>query len=40
MPPDYEKFHERMKGFKLRDDDVWISSFPKSGTTWTQVYIL
>lgn len=37
MPECYLKFHERMKGFKLRPDDIWIASFPKSGTTWTQV---
>ena len=39
MPECYLKFHERMKGFKLRPDDIWIASFPKSGTTWTQVEI-
>ena len=22
---------------KVREDDVWIASFPKCGTTWTQV---
>ena len=23
---------------KVREDDVWIASFPKCGTTWTQVW--
>lgn len=36
MPEFYLEFHERMKGFQLRADDVWVASFPKSGTTWTQ----
>ena len=26
--------------FKVREDDVWISSFPKCGTTWTQVSVM
>ena len=25
---------------KVREDDVWIASFPKCGTTWTQVILL
>ncbi len=31
-----EESLENLKSFKLYDDDVWIVSFPKSGTTWLQ----
>ena len=24
------------RSFDVREDDIWISSFPKCGTTWTQ----
>jgi hypothetical protein len=27
-------FLERIKGFKVQNDDVWVISFPKCGTTW------
>ena len=26
----------QISNFYVREDDIWISSFPKSGTTWTQ----
>lgn len=32
----YYKYAERIRNFKVRDDDVWIVSYPKCGTTWTQ----
>ena len=31
MPKDYMKHAKRIHDFKIRDNDVWISSFPKCG---------
>ena len=30
---------EKLKDIKLRDDDVWIVTYPKAGTTWTQYIV-
>ena len=27
---------DKLKGLALQDDDVWIASYPKAGTTWIQ----
>lgn len=35
MPLNYEHVAQRIKDFSVRDDDVWILSFPKTGTTVT-----
>ncbi len=32
----YEQYAERLKNFKVRKDDIWLISYPKSGTTWSQ----
>uniref|UniRef100_A0A146L5U2 Sulfotransferase 1 family member D1 n=3 Tax=Lygus hesperus TaxID=30085 RepID=A0A146L5U2_LYGHE len=32
----YLPYAERIRKFKVRPDDVWIVSFPKCGTTWSQ----
>lgn len=29
-------FAERVKKMKIYEDDVWVVTFPKCGTTWTQ----
>ncbi|KAF2893637.1 hypothetical protein ILUMI_12538 [Ignelater luminosus] len=32
----YLQYVEEIKNFEVYDDDVWVVSFPKTGTTWTQ----
>jgi len=32
----YTKIADRMYNFTLREDDIWIVTYPKTGTTWTQ----
>jgi len=36
LPRTYLDFDKEISELDIRDDDVWISSFPKCGTTWTQ----
>ncbi|KAF2892846.1 hypothetical protein ILUMI_13325 [Ignelater luminosus] len=33
---EYTKFAEQIKNLEVRNDDVWVVSYPKTGTTWTQ----
>lgn len=32
----YLQFAERIRNLTVYEDDVWIVTFPKCGTTWTQ----
>ena len=36
FPRRYLEIEKDIGSFDVRDDDIWISSFPKCGTTWTQ----
>ncbi len=36
LPIGYGEYDRRAQEFEVRDDDVWVASYPKCGTTWTQ----
>jgi hypothetical protein len=38
MPKRFDsKLRERIFNLEVRPDDVWIDTYPKCGTTWSQV---
>ena len=32
----YPKFLKKIENFEIRADDLWLCTYPKSGTTWTE----
>ena len=36
MPRSFTKIADKIYNFPLREDDIWIVTYPKTGTTWTQ----
>ena len=33
----FAELAEKIYNFEVREDDIWLITFPKAGTTWTQV---
>lgn len=34
LPRKYEEWAQRLQNFDIRENDIWITGFPKTGTTW------
>lgn len=39
LPSQFEEFAEQIRNFKVREDDIWVLSYPKSGSTWVQYIV-
>lgn len=36
LPPKHGQFLNEINNLEIYDDDIWVISYPKCGTTWTQ----
>ncbi|KAF2888820.1 hypothetical protein ILUMI_17353 [Ignelater luminosus] len=36
IPEQYLQFADEIQNFEVKNDDIWVASYPKTGTTWTQ----
>ncbi|KAK7575716.1 hypothetical protein V9T40_012002 [Parthenolecanium corni] len=36
IPPKFKELGERILGLEVRPNDVWLASYPRTGSTWTQ----
>lgn len=36
LPIKHEQFLDQMKNLQIFEDDTWVITYPKCGTTWTQ----
>ncbi|KAK7604004.1 hypothetical protein V9T40_004277 [Parthenolecanium corni] len=36
IPPKFKELGERILGLEVRPDDVWLASYPRTGSTWAQ----
>lgn len=39
MPSKFQEIGEDIKKFEIRSDDVWLLSYPRTGSTWAQEMI-
>ncbi|XP_062704881.1 luciferin sulfotransferase-like [Aedes albopictus] len=39
MPSKFQEIGEDIKNFEIRSDDVWLHSYPRTGSTWAQEMI-
>lgn len=39
MPSKFQEIGEDIKNFEIRKDDVWLLSYPRTGSTWAQEMI-